>query len=58
MQETIDYLKALEPMGTMKWSPLLAAASKFHVEDHGPKGLTGHDSSDGTSMSDRLKKFC
>lgn len=31
--------------------------AKFHCNDTGPKGTTGHNSSDGTSMGGRLGRF-
>ena len=38
-------------------SPALCEAAAYHAEDMGRHGLTGHDSSDGTSFSDRIKRF-
>jgi hypothetical protein len=46
--------KALEPL---ELSCILYKAAKFHVDDTGIKGLTIHESSDGTSFSARLKKY-
>ena len=35
----------------------MMAASRDHVLDTGPSGLTGHDGTDGSSPSDRCKKY-
>ena len=34
----------------------LSSAAAHHCADQGPKGLTGHDSSDGSSMADRVRR--
>jgi len=57
VQETIDFLNSSYPIGELKWNDLIATASTYHTNDTGPKGLTGHDSSNGTNMSDRLKRY-
>lgn len=44
----------MEPVG---WNEDLYQAAKFHTDDIGPKGLTGHSSSDGTQMGPRVKRF-
>jgi len=41
----------------MEWSQGIWEATRHHVLDCGRSGLTGHDSTDGTKMSDRLSKF-
>ena len=35
----------------------MSEACKYHCNDTGPKGKTGHNSSDGMGMSDRINKF-
>ena len=57
VQETIDFLHNVEPVCSVSWNDALAEAAKFHTNDTGPKGLVGHNSSDGTSMGGRLAKF-
>ncbi len=47
----IKGLQMLEP------SQALCEAAAYHAEDLGKHGLTGHDSSDGTSFGDRIKRF-
>jgi uncharacterized protein YkwD len=39
------------------WSDALTKAAIFHTLDIGPKGLTQHESSDGTSAANRMKRF-
>jgi len=54
VHETIKFLKEVEPVCAITWSDALMEPAKFHCNDTGPKGLTGHNSSDGTNMGDRL----
>ena len=35
----------------------MANACQDHVKDTGPKGITGHDGTDGSKVDDRLKKY-
>ncbi len=44
-------LQMLEPLQA------LCEAAAYHAEDLGKHGLTGHDSSDGTSFGDRIRRF-
>lgn len=53
----IPYLKELKKMGILYPEINLMKAAAFHAEDMGKIGLTGHNSSDGTSFSDRLVKY-
>ena len=57
VQEAINELKGMQPVGPLTYDENLANAARFHCADTGPSGLTGHDSSDGTSMTDRLMRF-
>lgn len=54
VQEAIDYCKKAQPVCGVTWNEGLAATARFHCADTGPKGQTGHNSSDGTSMGGRL----
>jgi len=35
----------------------MALAASDHTKDTGPRGMTGHDGSDGTSLANRLEKY-
>ena len=47
----------MQPVGPLTYDEDLAKAARFHCEDTGPDGRIGHNSSDGTRMSDRLKRY-
>ena len=55
--EVIDELKGMDPIEPLAYDEGLANAARFHCSDIGPSGHTGHNSSDGTSMGDRLKRY-
>lgn len=55
--EAINELKGMQPVEPLAYDEDLTNAARFHCTDTGPSGQTGHDSSDGTSMSERLKRF-
>ena len=55
VNEAIEYLNRLEPVKPLRWNEELGRASRDHVIDIGPKGLVQHESSDGTSVKERLK---
>lgn len=52
--EAINELKGMQPVEPLAYDEDLTRAARFHCADTGPSGLIGHDSSDGTSMTDRL----
>ena len=54
MQELIEFLDNVEPVGPLGWSRNLTEAAAAHVFDQGPSGLTGHASTDGTRMGERI----
>ena len=48
VKEAIHFLKTAEPVGPLSWKTGLASATKDHVDDIGPKGMTSHGhSTDG-----------
>ena len=55
--EVIDELKGMDPIEPLAYDEGLANAARFHCSDIGPSGHTGHNSRDGTSMGDRLKRY-
>lgn len=59
-----DYIKSLykdlkkcKDLPMLKPTKNLTKAARFHAKDMGKLGKTGHNSSDGTSFSNRLKKY-
>ena len=57
VQEAIEYLQKIQPVRELKWNNELYVASREHVQDIGPKGLVQHESSDNTSVKERLKRY-
>ena len=54
VKEAIDYLNSANPLPPLKWNKKISKAAEDHTKDIGPKGITGHDGSDGCTMEDRL----
>ena len=57
VNEAIEYLGRTESARQLRWSGELCKAARDHVVDTGPKGLVQHESSDGTSVKERLKRY-
>lgn len=58
VQEAISVLSETPPITLFeKVPPGMSLAALDHVNDTGPKGLTGHDGSDGSKLSDRLDRY-
>ena len=55
--ELIEYLKEVEPVGSLEWQAEISMAAKDHCDDKDPSGKTGHEGSDGSEVSDRLNKY-
>ncbi|OMJ94081.1 hypothetical protein SteCoe_2855 [Stentor coeruleus] len=53
-----SYLKSLRPLQPLKWSNHLYLAAQEHVDDIGPKGIIGHNSSNGKEPIDRITDHC
>ena len=58
IKEAIDFLKNAEPINALIMSKALCKASQDHADDHETNGIRGHDGSDGSSMSDRIERYC
>ncbi len=56
-QTLIEYLNKIAPVRALKWHNELYVAARHHVNDIGPRGLVQHESSDSTSVKERLKKY-
>ena len=50
----ISHLENMKPVKPMEWSNAIAKACQLFVEDVGPKGVTGHDSSNGDNFWKRI----
>ena len=57
IEELIDFLKVQEPLDELEWQKDLMWASKDHVDDTGPEGITGHTGTDGSSPFDRMERY-
>lgn len=55
--EAINALLATTSMPPLTWSNGLTKAALDHVLDTGPKGLTGHTGSDGSTMTSRIQRY-
>jgi uncharacterized protein YkwD len=56
-EECINFLKKQSPLGELKLDDHLSRASQDHADDIGPKGITGHTGSDGSSADDRISRY-
>jgi len=45
------------PMAAFEWSDALALAARDHCLDTGPRGMTGHVGSDGSTLSQRIARY-
>ncbi len=54
VDEAIAVLRRQPPLVTVRPAPLLARAARDHVEEQGPRGVTGHESADGARARQRL----
>ena len=57
VKEAINFLREMKPVRALNWHPELYMAARQHVQDTGHKGLVQHESSDGTTVKERLKRF-
>jgi uncharacterized protein YkwD len=57
-EDAIEFLKRQKPVSELKADERLNCACRDHVNDIGPKGIASHDGSDGSSLSDRIEKYC
>lgn len=55
--ECIAFLKKASPLPPFTLVPELSQAAQDHADDIGPKGISGHTGSNGSSMSSRIEKY-
>jgi uncharacterized protein YkwD len=58
VMETIEFLKKQSAVAPVTLDDLLSAAAQDHANDIGPKGITAHDGSDGSTTKSRIEKHC
>jgi uncharacterized protein YkwD len=57
VREAIKILRSTPPLPLLKHSPGLTKAAQDHVRDQGPRGLTNHRGTDGSSPSERASRY-
>ena len=59
VKEAIEYLKFKAPRNAkpLVWSEDMRSSCRDHVNDLGPKGITGHTGSDGSSPNKRILRY-
>lgn len=57
VDEAIAFLKRAKPLKPLEASEGLTLAARDHAEDTGPKGIAGHDGSDGSKSGQRMNRY-
>ena len=57
VQEAINFLKNQKNLPKLVLSDKINKACQDHIKDIGPKGMTGHEGSDGKNISERIEKY-
>ncbi len=57
VDEAIQVLRKTRPLPLFAADSRLAASAREHVNDIGPKGLLGHNGSNGEYFADRIQRF-
>ena len=58
IEEAINFIKTQKPVQELTLNEEITKACRDHIEDIGPKGMTTHEGSDGSNISDRIEKYC
>jgi uncharacterized protein YkwD len=58
VEEAIESLRNAKPLPEFELDDRLTKSAQLHVDDIGPKGLSSHEGSNGSSVSDRIELFC
>lgn len=56
LDECIRDLSSMDPVPPLRVSRGLTRAARDHVEDTGPRGITGHGGADGSTMRRRIER--
>ncbi len=57
VDEAIEFLRRVKPVGALRPSQGLSRAAQDHVRDQGPSGRLGHIGEDGSRMCDRANHY-
>ena len=57
LEEAIRVLRQTKPLPPLTPSDALSRAARDHVRDIGPKGLVTHEGRDGSSPSERVRRY-
>jgi len=57
VEEAINFCRSAKQVPRLNWNEELYEAAKYHVEDTGKNGLVQHESTDGTTVKDRLSRY-
>jgi len=57
VNEAISYFENTQPISLLKSDTNLDLPAKYHRDDTGPKGIIGHNGSNGEEFSDRFQRY-
>jgi uncharacterized protein YkwD len=57
IEETVQYLQKQKPVGALTESAGLTQAALAHLLDTGPRGIKGHQGTDGSHVDQRADRF-